>query len=362
MGSGRSTGVSAIPPLNPPLPHDSSYEYDDEYEEGGILPRFPVLSLEAEHKTATRVSHVQAGVGASVRVFFRNVGNYVVVRMSVPLFVVCLLLVLVAVGAGGGAGVWAAGGCCDRGGQSVRGSFRDSLLFAYTSMVGLGYDGFEPSSVSMATIGFGLRAVMWMTAIVGTGVVVVKLSRPVKRVRFGRHVFCHGMEGRYATFDVLSLRLGLLGGGSPARALLRAHVEVFLEMPNLESGPTSTKLKVSNPDMPRFYLPWTVAHAMDGNSPIRGFSRLQLIEAAPTLTVTVTGWDPDQGISVREVASYTLWDVLNPRADESDLSDTLQWARGPAPMVSAADTTLVVDMAAFDGSVPIPVVGPNVGR
>ncbi|KNC48910.1 uncharacterized protein AMSG_04655 [Thecamonas trahens ATCC 50062] len=307
----------------------------------------------------TNTSRLSSGIGSGKA----SLQTYRAVVVAAPMFVLFagLLVWYAVLGGLGGVLVWALGGCCDRSGNET-GSMRTSMIFSYTSMVGLGFGGgSEPSSIAVVSVAIALRALFVVSSLLAGAVAVAKLTRATSRVVFGKHVFIHAVRGKYRPHNVVSVRVGLAVPG--AGPLVDATAEMVLELPGTDGVPSVHVLKLANGKNANFTGPWTLVHAIDGNSPLRSLSRADIVALLPRLSVVVSGFDPLVAGRVSAASSFPLWDVADPASASSAPDDVLQWARHPAPLVISPvfgpqAEPAHVNLALFDAHISAPTEEP----
>lgn len=205
-----------------------------------------------------------------------------------------------------------AGGAPD---SDLAGHAVDSFFFSVQTLATIGYGRLTPASIP-ANLLVAVEALVGLLGFaMATSLAFARLSRPQAKVRFStRAVLAPHRGGRALMFRLVNERNSQLLD-------LRARV-IFSHV--VEAGGRRTRrfepLPLERSDVMFLPLHWTLVHAIDESSPLRGLSAEELRRREVEVLVLLTGIDETFTQSVYARSSYR-WDEVVVGARFADMFD-----------------------------------------
>jgi inward rectifier potassium channel len=226
---------------------------------------------------------------------------YLIPAMRWPTFIVTVFLVLLAVNTFFAALFWLAPNSV---GNARPGAFYDAFFFSVETLATVGYGTMTPATlyghiVATSEIFVG----MFLTALV-TGAFFARFARPQARMVFSRTAVVAPYENRNAVMvRVASRRMQSISEA-------RARMVYLRDEPVGEARfRRFTELKLVRDSIPVLALSWTLIHPIDEDSPLFGLSDARLAAEAPTVMVSIVGFDEAISSTVNDRQTYRPEDV-----------------------------------------------------
>ncbi len=228
--------------------------------------------------------------------------------------------------------------------EGANGTLLDALSFSVQTMATIGYGVMHPVGVAANSLMIVESMVGIIVTALATGLVFTKFSRPTTRVAFSRHAVITPFDGK----PTLMFRIG----NRRSNVIVEAQLHVVAVMTTLTAeGETFYKahdLSLVRDRQVGMTRGWTVMHAIDDTSPLRGLDAAGLAKAELELYVAMTGTDNVTMQSVHSIHRYEDTDIkIGFR-----LQDTLK---------TLPDGMFVVDLRNFDVIVPDKTSRDSVG-
>ncbi len=242
-----------------------------------------------------------SAVKVGVRRFSLEDPYYLVLAMRWPTFFISVLLAFLATNLIFATLFWLDPGSVN----NVRpGVFGDAFFFSVETLATVGYGVMTPNTtyghvVATAEIFVG----MFLTALV-TGAFFARFARPQARLVFSENAVVTPYEGRQALMVRVASRR--LQGISEARARM-----VYLR--DEPVGATRfrrfSELKLARDNLPVLSLSWTLIHPIDEESPLFGMTDARILSEAPTILVSISGFDEAISSTINDRKSYRPEDI-----------------------------------------------------
>jgi len=179
------------------------------------------------------------------------------------------------------------------------GAFDDAFFFSVETLATVGYGVMTPATDyghSVATLEIFVG--MFLTALV-TGAFFARFARPQARMVFSETAVVAPYENRYALMVRVASRR--LQGISEARARM-----VYLrdEPVGASRFRRFSELKLVRDNIPVLSLSWTLIHPIDEESPLYGMTEARMAAEAPTLMVSITGFDEAISATINDRQTY----------------------------------------------------------
>ncbi|HEX4710135.1 ion channel [Phenylobacterium sp.] len=235
-------------------------------------------------------------VKVGVRRFSIDDPYYLVMAMRWPTFLASVLLAYLAANMLFATLFWLAPGSVH---GARPGAFGDAFFFSVETLATVGYGAMTPATVyGHAVATAEIFVGMFLTALV-TGAFFARFARPHARLVFSETAVVTPYENRYALMVRVASRR--MQGISEARA----------RMVYLRDEPVGTtrfrrfiELKLVRDNIPVLALSWTLIHPIDEDSPLFGMSDARLAAEAPTVLVSIVGFDEAISSPVNDRRSY----------------------------------------------------------
>jgi inward rectifier potassium channel len=226
---------------------------------------------------------------------------YLVLAMRWPTFIASVFLLLLAVNTVFAALFWLAPNSVS---NARPGVFYDSFFFSVETLATVGYGAMTPATlyghlVATSEIFVG----MFLTALV-TGAFFARFARPQPRLVFSDIAVVSPYEGGQALMvRVASRRL---------QGISEAHARISY-LRNEPIGETRfrrfSELPLVRNNIPVLSLSWTLIHVIDERSPLWGLDDARMAAEAPTLMVSITGFDEAISSPINDRKVYGPEDV-----------------------------------------------------
>ncbi|MDB5499991.1 MAG: Inward rectifier potassium channel [Phenylobacterium sp.] len=226
---------------------------------------------------------------------------YLVLAMRWPTFIASVLLVFLVANLAFAGLYWLAPGSVA---NAHPGAFGDAFFFSVETLATVGYGVMTPAStyghmVATAEIFVG----MFLTAL-ATGAFFARFARPQSRLVFSEVGVIAPYEGRQALMvRVASRRLQGISEPRARISYLRDQAVGELRFRRFD------ELKLVRDNIPVLSLSWTLIHPIDEDSPLFGMSDARLAAEAPTLMVSVAGFDEAISSTVNDRKTYDPEDI-----------------------------------------------------
>jgi len=226
---------------------------------------------------------------------------YLIMAMRWPTFIVAVLIAYLSMNLLFAGVFWLVPGSIS---NARPGAFGDAFFFSVETLATVGYGVMTPATLYghiVATIEIFVG--MFLTALV-TGAFFARFARPRARLVFSEVAVVSPYEGRQALMvRVASRRLQALSEVTARISFLRdepvgeTHMRRFSE------------LKLVRHSIPLLMFSWTLIHLIDEESPLYGLNDARLAAEAPTLMVSITGFDEAISSPVNDRKTYRQEDV-----------------------------------------------------
>jgi inward rectifier potassium channel len=224
-----------------------------------------------------------SAVKVGVRRFAIDDPYYLILAMRWPTFLGLVLLLFLATNLVFATLFWIGPGSV----ANVRPhAFADAFFFSVETLATVGYGVMTPGNlyghvVATAEIFSG----MFLTALV-TGAFFARFARPQARMVFSDSAVVAPYEGRQALMvRVASRRLQGISEATARMSYLRSETVGESRFRRFDD------LKLVRRSIPVLSLTWTVIHPIDEDSPLYGMTEARMAAEAPTLMVSITGFD-----------------------------------------------------------------------
>jgi inward rectifier potassium channel len=263
---------------------------------------------------------------------------YLVLTMRWPTFLVAVLAFYVAINLLFATLFWLAPGSVS---NARPGSFGDAFFFSVETLATVGYGAMTPATtyghiLSTAEIFVG----MFLTALV-TGAFFARFARPKPRLVFSDVAVIAPYDGRQALMVRVASRR--LQGISEATARISYLRDVPVGDGRLRRF---SELKLVSGNIPILSLSWTLIHPIDRQSPLYEMSAERLKAEAPSLMVSITGFDEAISSTINDRKVYRQEDVRFGHVFDNILRDL------PGGFIEL-DITRIHDTTAITSPVPM---------
>ena len=226
---------------------------------------------------------------------------YLILAMRWPTFLLSVLLVFLATNLIFATLYWLAPGAVNNVGS---GAFGSAFFFSVETLATVGYGAMTPGTlyghvIATAEIFVG----MFLTALV-TGAFFARFARPKARLVFSDVA----VVAPYGDRQALMVRV--------ASRRLQAISEATARISYLRDEPVGdtryrrfSELKLVRNNIPVLSLSWTLIHVVDEESPLFGLTDTGMADEAPTLMVSITGFDEAISSTVNDRRTYRREDV-----------------------------------------------------
>ena len=238
-----------------------------------------------------------SAVKVGVRRFAIDDPYYLILAMRWPTFLVVVALIFLAANLFFATLFWLQPGAVA---NARPHAFGDAFFFSVETLATVGYGVMTPAtlyghSVATAEIFVG----MFLTALV-TGAFFARFARPQARMVFSDTAVVAPYEGGHALMvRVASRRLQAIA--EPTARLS------FLSNEARQEGRYRRfiDLKLVRSNLPILSLTWTIIHPIDKDSPLYGMTEERLAAEAPTLMVSITGFDEAISSVINDRRTYS---------------------------------------------------------
>lgn len=185
-----------------------------------------------------------------------------------------------------------------------RGDFLRAFFFSVETLATVGYGVMVPAStyghaVATAEIFVG----MFLTALT-TGAFFARFARPKAKLLFSENAVIAPYEGgRALMLRVASRRLQGISEATARIVYLRQEMVEGTRFRRI------TELPLARSNLPVLSLSWTLIHPIDQHSPLWNLTAERIAAEAPTLLVSVSGFDEAISAPVSDRKTYRPGDV-----------------------------------------------------
>jgi inward rectifier potassium channel len=242
-----------------------------------------------------------SAVKVGVRRFAIDDPYYLVLAMRWPAFLALVLLIFLAANLLFAGLFWVVPGSVA---NARPHAFGDAFFFSVETLATVGYGVMTPASlyghvIATAEIFVG----MFLTALV-TGAFFARFARPQARMVFSDCAVVAPYEGRQALMvRVASRRLQGISEATARISYLRTEAIGEARFRRFD------ELKLVRSNIPVLSLTWTLIHPIDEESPLYGMTEARLAAEAPTVMVSITGFDEAISSVVNDRRTYHREDV-----------------------------------------------------
>jgi inward rectifier potassium channel len=180
------------------------------------------------------------------------------------------------------------------------GSFGDTFFFSIETLATVGYGVMAPAT----TFGHILSAIEIVigtafTAIV-TGLLFVRFSRPQTKILYAENAVITIHNGNP------TLMLRAANGRASVMTGAKARLFVLLEEHTTEGIRYRRihDLRLLQPNLPIFVMPWTLMHMIDRTSPLHGYTPDELAASATRMILTIEARDQALAALVQDIKDY----------------------------------------------------------
>ena len=238
---------------------------------------------------------------------------YLVLAMRWPTFIVSVFAVLLVVNTFFATLFWLAPNSV---GNTRPGAFYDAFFFSVETLATVGYGTMTPATLYGHLIATSEIFVgMFLTALI-TGACFARFARPRPRLVFSNIAVVTPYEGRQALMvRVASRRLQGISEATARISYLRDEAVGATRFRRF------SELKLVRNNIPVLSLSWTVIHVIDEESPLWGLDEARLVAEAPTLMVSISGFDEAISSAINDRKTYRREDVRFDHAFDNILRD-----------------------------------------
>ena len=185
------------------------------------------------------------------------------------------------------------------------GGFGDAFFFSVETLATVGYGEMSPANAYGHTVAaVEIFIALFLTALV-TGAFFARFARPKPRLIFSRSAVIAPYEGGTALMvRVASRRVHAISEVRGRISYLRTY--------HLADGGTFRRffdLKLVRSENPVLSLSWTLIHPIDGESPLFTMDEESLLAEAPSLLVSITGFDEAISSTINDRHNYVPEDI-----------------------------------------------------
>lgn len=232
-----------------------------------------------------------------------NIGDpyYLILAMRWPTFIATVFLLLLVVNTLFAGLFWLAPNSVS---NTQPGSFYDAFFFSVETLATVGYGAMTPATLYGHLIATSEIFVgMFLTALV-TGAFFARFARPQPRLVFSDSAVVTPYEGRQALMvRVASRRLQGISEATARISYLRHEPVGEVRFRRFSD------LKLVRHNIPVLSLSWTLIHLVDEESPLWGLSPARMADEAPTLMVSITGFDEAISSTINDRRTYRPEDI-----------------------------------------------------
>ncbi|THD54872.1 MAG: potassium channel protein [Phenylobacterium sp.] len=242
-----------------------------------------------------------SAVKVGVRRFAIDDPYYLILALRWPTFLAMVLLIFVAANLLFASLYWLVPGSVA---NARPGAFGDAFFFSVETLATVGYGVMTPATlyghtVASSEIFFG----MFLTALV-TGAFFARFARPQARMVFSDTAVVAPYEGRQALMvRVASRRLQGISEATARISYLRSEPIGESRFRRFD------ELKLVKNNIPILSLTWTIIHPIDEDSPLWGMTDERMAAEAPTVMVSITGFDEAISSVINDRRTYRREDV-----------------------------------------------------
>jgi inward rectifier potassium channel len=252
-------------------------------------------------------------VKVGVRRFTLDDPYYLILTMRWPTFLAAVLTVFFTTNLIFATAYWLVPGSVT---NARPGAFGDAFFFSVETLATVGYGVMTPASVyAHSVVTAEIFVGMFLTALL-TGAFFARFARPEPKLVFSKPAVIGPYEdGTALMVRVASRRLQGISEAS-ARISYLGHVP---------HGSTYfrrfTEMRLVRSNIPVLSLSWTLIHPIDEQSPLFGMTADDLVAEAPTLMVSISGFDEAISSMINDRKGYRPEDIRFGQAFENILRD-----------------------------------------
>ena len=236
-----------------------------------------------------------------VRRFSLGDPYYLVLAMRWPTFIGAVFVVLLAVNTFFAGLFWLAPNSVN---NARPGSFYDAFFFSVETLATVGYGGMTPASLYGHTVATSeIFCGMFLTALI-TGACFARFARPQSRLVFSDAAVIAPYE------DANALMVRVASQRMQGISEARGRISYLRDQPVGETRfRRFDELKLVRDNIPVLSLSWTLIHKIDKDSPLWGMSDARLQAEAPTLMVSISGFDEAISSPINDRKTYRPEDI-----------------------------------------------------
>jgi inward rectifier potassium channel len=183
--------------------------------------------------------------------------------------------------------------------------FYRAFFFSVDTFATIGYGNIIPIGLAANTL-VAIEALLYILGIaLATGVVFNRFSRPSARIIYSRNA----IVAPYRDQSALEFRIA----NARSSQLIEVQIQVILTKIERVNGVVVRKfydLDLERHRVVFFALSWTVVHPIDSNSPMKGLTRQDLLEADAEILILLTGTDETLSQTVHSRSSYKADEIV----------------------------------------------------
>ncbi|WP_372786170.1 ion channel [Phenylobacterium sp.] len=240
-------------------------------------------------------------VKLGVRRFSLEDPYYLILAMRWPTFLISVLLVFLLANLVFATLFWLAPGSVN---SARPGDFGDAFFFSVETLATVGYGVMTPATLYGHLVVTGEIFIgMFLTAL-ATGAFFARFARPSARLVFSDFAVVAPYEGRQALMvRVASRRMQGISEATARISYLRDEPVGHSRFRRF------TELKLVRSNIPVLSLTWTLIHLIDEESPLFGMTDARMEAEAPTLMVSIAGFDEAISSTINDRKSYRREDL-----------------------------------------------------
>ncbi|HEY4016065.1 MAG TPA: ion channel [Polyangiaceae bacterium] len=190
--------------------------------------------------------------------------------------------------------------------HSRAGSFADAFYFSVQTMGTVGYGAMYPESQAANVVMVAQSVVSLIFTALATGLVFSKFARPLGRVAFSRRAVISLMDG----VPTLMVRVGNERGNTIVEATVHVTMSRTVRTAEGQTFYRLVDLPLARERSPAVARSWTIMHAIDERSPIRGATPETFASEEVELIVSLFGTDDTSYQPVHARHEYEHMNIL----------------------------------------------------
>ncbi|HET9697058.1 MAG TPA: ion channel [Terriglobales bacterium] len=180
-----------------------------------------------------------------------------------------------------------------------------AFFFSVHTFATVGYGSISPVGTYANWIVTIESMASWVTFALFAGLIFARFSRPVAGIVYSKMAIVAPYNGGMALeFRVVNSKCNPL-----------FNLEALVALSRFEDGPTGKRerkyhtLKLERNKVAFFPLNWTIVHAIEEGSPLKGWTKEMLIAAEAEIFVLITAFDDTYSQTINSRASYTAHEI-----------------------------------------------------